>query len=48
MRNGAHASDSVDNAMRERNIVGLAPGIETEPCDVQKIIYPYLENLGMM
>jgi nucleoside diphosphate kinase len=48
MRNGAHASDSVDNAMRERHIVGLAPGIETEPCDVQKIIYPYLENLGMM
>ncbi len=37
MRNGAHASDSVENAMRERKIVGL---VETEPdtCDLQQII----------
>ncbi len=42
MRNGAHASDSADNAVRERKIVGL---LETEKytCDVKEIIHDYLE-----
>ena len=43
MRNGAHASDSPDNALRERGIVDL---LETEPdcgsCDVARIITEYL------
>ena len=41
MRNGAHASDSPESALRERRIVGLA---ETEPltCDVSEIIGEYL------
>ena len=45
MRNGAHASDSPDNAVREREIVGL---LETETdagsCDVCKTINEYLEQ----
>jgi nucleoside diphosphate kinase len=41
MRNGAHASDSPENALRERKIVGL---VETEPttCDVMEIVGAYL------
>jgi nucleoside diphosphate kinase len=42
MRNGAHASDSPENALRERKIVGLAEDSEREPCDIQKIINEYL------
>jgi nucleoside diphosphate kinase len=41
MRNGAHASDSADNALRERRIVGLAE-TETGTCDVMDIINAYL------
>ncbi len=41
MRNGAHASDSPDNALRERGIVGLAEQ-ESETCDVSRIINDYL------
>jgi nucleoside diphosphate kinase len=42
MRNGAHASDSDQSALREREIVGM---IETErdACDVSRIGYDYLE-----
>ncbi|MCK5114041.1 MAG: nucleoside-diphosphate kinase [Phycisphaerae bacterium] len=42
MRNGAHASDSPESAIRERKIVGLAPDSEIDTCDVQKIIREYL------
>jgi len=41
MRNGAHASDSPENALREREIVGLAE-TETDTCDVGEIIGEYL------
>ena len=41
MRNGAHASDSPENAMRERKIAGLAE-TETDTCDVAEIINKYL------
>jgi len=37
MRNGAHASDSPENAVRERKIVGLYQ-TEDEPCDFQKVL----------
>jgi len=42
MRNGAHASDSPENAMRERKIVGLAKDSEGETCDIANIINEYL------
>jgi len=39
MRNGAHASDSPDNAIRERNIVGLMDTeAAPEECDVVRLI----------
>lgn len=41
MRNGAHASDSTDNAMRERRIVSLAE-TDSDTCDVKDIITSYL------
>jgi len=41
MRNGAHASDSPDSALRERRIVGLAE-TETGTCDVAETINEYL------
>ena len=41
MRNGAHASDSPDSALRERRIVGLVD-TERETCDVAEIIRDYL------
>ena len=41
MRNGAHASDSVESALREREIVGLAE-TETDTCDVADTINEYL------
>jgi len=41
MRNGAHASDSPENALRERRIIGLAEP-ETDTCDVEQIIREYL------
>jgi len=41
MRNGAHASDSPENAMRERRIVGLAE-TDKDACDVAQIIRAYL------
>jgi nucleoside diphosphate kinase len=44
MRNGAHASDSPENAVRERRIVGLLEGEQTTPCDFQKIIYNYISE----
>ena len=43
MRNGAHASDSPDNALRERRIVGLAE-TETDDCDITRIIREYLQR----
>ena len=42
MRNGAHASDSTDNALRERQIVSLLE-TETDSCDVQEIIREFLD-----
>ena len=41
MRNGAHASDSRDNALSERKIVDLAQ-TETDRCDVADLIGEYL------
>lgn len=41
MRNGAHASDSPENAIRERRIVGLADG-ETS-CHFKDVIEQYLK-----
>jgi nucleoside diphosphate kinase len=43
MRNGAHASDSPDNAIRERKIVGLFES-ETDTCDVAELINAYLSD----
>ena len=43
MRNGAHASDSAENALRERKIVGLA-ATETGTCDVAEVINNYLKS----
>jgi len=42
MKNGAHASDSVQNAERERKIVGLWPGYEKP--DVEQLIREYLST----
>jgi len=42
MRNGAHASDSPDNAERERRIVGLLK--EEGPSEFEELIREYLEN----
>jgi nucleoside diphosphate kinase len=44
MRNGAHASDSPENALRERRIVGLSPEDDGETCDIQRIIEDYLAS----
>ena len=41
MRNGAHASDSVATAQREREIVGLVR-TESDTCDVAQLISGYL------
>ena len=41
MKNGAHASDSVENAERERKIIGLWPDHDTP--DVDEIIREYLK-----
>jgi hypothetical protein len=43
MRNGAHASDSVEVAQRERRIVGLV-STKTDTCDVAELIYDYLRQ----
>ena len=43
MRNGAHASDSIASAERERKIIGLWQ--EAADCDVKRIITDYLENV---
>ena len=43
MRNGAHASDSPENALRERKIIGLT-GDEAGPSDVERIIGEYLAS----
>jgi nucleoside diphosphate kinase len=43
MRNGAHASDSADNATRERKIVGVADP-ETTTCDIADIIQEHLKT----
>jgi len=43
MRNGAHASDSPENAIRERKIVGLAES-ETDTCDISELINAYLND----
>ncbi|MFP4106855.1 MAG: nucleoside-diphosphate kinase [Phycisphaerae bacterium] len=45
MRNGAHASDSPDSAVRERTIVGLRD-TEQEESDIERIINEYLEQHG--
>lgn len=44
MRNGAHASDSPENALRERKIVGLLRDSDKDECDVSKLIYEYLDE----
>jgi len=41
MRNGAHASDSPENALRERRIIGLSE-TETDTCDIAEMIHTYL------
>jgi len=41
MRNGAHASDSPENAAREMNIIGMHED-ENEDCDITRIIEDYL------
>ena len=41
MRNGAHASDSEDNALRERKIIGMAER-EKKTCDVKQLVEEYL------
>lgn len=43
MRNGAHASDSPENALRERKIVGLLDN-HPKTCDVSQIISEYLTS----
>ncbi|MCE5280000.1 MAG: nucleoside-diphosphate kinase [Planctomycetaceae bacterium] len=43
MRNGAHASDSPESALRERKIVGLAQR-DQKACDVSDIINAYLST----
>jgi len=43
MRNGAHASDSVENAQRERRIVGLLKTEQGES-DVSRIINQYIKG----
>ena len=43
MRNGAHASDSPENAERERKIVGVWK-TESHTCDLQQIIQDYLDK----
>ena len=45
MRNGAHASDSVENAARERRIIGLME-TDRDTCDVAEIIQDYLSGQG--
>jgi nucleoside diphosphate kinase len=42
MRNGAHASDSPENAVRERKIIGLADYSESDTCDFAEVIREYL------
>ncbi|HRU04848.1 MAG TPA: nucleoside-diphosphate kinase [Candidatus Brocadiia bacterium] len=42
MKNGAHASDSVENAERERKIIGLWE--EGETCDTRELIAEYLHE----
>jgi len=44
MRNGAHASDSPESALRERAIVGLTTA--TDDCDIARIIEDYLAGVG--
>jgi nucleoside diphosphate kinase len=41
MKNAAHASDSVESAEREREIIGLWN--DEDPCDVKEMIEKYLE-----
>lgn len=43
MRNGAHASDSPQNAIRERRIVGLLEP-DKDTCDVIEIVNEFLEE----
>ncbi len=45
MRNGAHASDSAENSLRERQIIGLME-TERDTCDVAEIIRNYLAEQG--
>ena len=44
MRNGAHASDSLENAMRERKILGLDKG-GADSCQAKQMIEDYLASL---
>lgn len=44
MRNGAHASDSPENALRERKIIGLTDESETDSCNFAEIINEYLDK----
>jgi len=41
MRNGAHASDSPENALRERKIIDMME-TETGTCDVAEVVGEYL------
>ena len=43
MRNGAHASDSAQSAVREREIIGMTR-TETDTCDVTETINKYIEK----
>jgi nucleoside diphosphate kinase len=45
MRNGAHASDSPENALRERRIVGLAETEQhSDDCDLGRVVKEYLNR----
>ncbi len=44
MRNGAHASDSAENAVRERKIIGLAKDSEAEKSDFVDAIREFLAS----
>ena len=45
MSNAAHASDSPENALRERRIIRFMGG-DTEPCDTETTIREYLDAAG--
>lgn len=45
MSNAAHGSDSLENANRERRIIGFI-GDDSEPCEIEEVIQEYLDSVG--